>query len=337
MKKTRFTAALLSAAMMCSTAAALPASAVSTISDFSPSAYAGFTELDRELGMIDGSNVYDFIAMRYLKVDENKSVTEVELSEYPDNITFFVDGDINSAGIMQRGSADRIVNADAGYVLVKGSVQKDGRTAYTVYLRSDGGNSIYGKMSAKDLAYVYDAFSAQGAADFRYTFGFYYTDHSYAPYMTAFSSRYAAAVQAYIEGNDIDAQIVQYKAGDTDFAGKEVTQDLIYVIPDTELSDIEHYRLAQDISVNAGVRPEFVSPAMMSVGIEATDYIPGDANCGGTADIADAVLIQQHLANPEKYSLSDAGLINGDIAGNCDGITGLDALAVQKLEAGSAF
>ncbi len=88
MKKTRFTAALLSAAMMCSTAAALPASAVSTISDFSPSAYAGFTELDRELGMIDGSDVYDFIAMRYLKVDENKSVTEVELSEYPDNIVF---------------------------------------------------------------------------------------------------------------------------------------------------------------------------------------------------------------------------------------------------------
>lgn len=60
--------------------------------------------------------------------------------------------------------------------------------------------------------------------------------------------------------------------------------------------------------------------------------LPGDANCDNTVDIADAVLIQQFLANPEKYPISAQGYINADIVGN-DGVTGLDALEIQKIEA----
>ena len=72
-----------------------------------------------------------------------------------------------------------------------------------------------------------------------------------------------------------------------------------------------------------------------SQGGEETDVVFGDANCDGTADISDAVLIMQWLANPEKYPISKQGLINADVCERGDGVTGLDALSIQKYEAKS--
>ena len=58
--------------------------------------------------------------------------------------------------------------------------------------------------------------------------------------------------------------------------------------------------------------------------------ITGDANCDNKLDISDAVLIMQSISNPAKYSLTEQGKKNADIAGNNDGITNADALAIQK-------
>ncbi len=68
------------------------------------------------------------------------------------------------------------------------------------------------------------------------------------------------------------------------------------------------------------------------------DYDPGNANCDDKVDLADAVLILQAIANPDKYGTdgSDAGHIteqgmkNADCSGSGDGMTSKDALAVQK-------
>jgi len=60
----------------------------------------------------------------------------------------------------------------------------------------------------------------------------------------------------------------------------------------------------------------------------------GDANCDGEANIADAVLILQSLANPDAYSLTEAGRLNADVYNKGDGVTASDALSIQKLEAG---
>lgn len=62
-------------------------------------------------------------------------------------------------------------------------------------------------------------------------------------------------------------------------------------------------------------------------------YLKGDANCDGEVNIADATAIIQHLGNRDKYGLSEQGLINADVVGD-DGVTGSDALQLQKLEAG---
>ena len=64
----------------------------------------------------------------------------------------------------------------------------------------------------------------------------------------------------------------------------------------------------------------------------------GDANSNGTIEMADAVLILQFQANPDKYGVDGTdeghitaqGLINADCSGSEDGVTAKDALAIQK-------
>ena len=64
----------------------------------------------------------------------------------------------------------------------------------------------------------------------------------------------------------------------------------------------------------------------------------GDSNCDGTVDLADAVLIMQALANPDKYGLNGSsalsitakGLLNADVDSTSKGITSNDALCIQK-------
>lgn len=57
----------------------------------------------------------------------------------------------------------------------------------------------------------------------------------------------------------------------------------------------------------------------------------GDTNCDGKVTISDAVFIMQSLCNPDEYKLSEQGKINGNTVGS-DGITGMDALAIQFVE-----
>jgi hypothetical protein len=72
---------------------------------------------------------------------------------------------------------------------------------------------------------------------------------------------------------------------------------------------------------------------------KTTDKIVrGDANCDGTVDMGDAVLIMQSLANPNKYGLSgsdskhitEQGKLNGDVDEEVKGLTSNDALKIQK-------
>lgn len=59
----------------------------------------------------------------------------------------------------------------------------------------------------------------------------------------------------------------------------------------------------------------------------------GDANCDGKVSIADATAILQHLGNEDKYGLKTQGKANADVDGS-SGITGNDAVVIQKVDAG---
>lgn len=65
----------------------------------------------------------------------------------------------------------------------------------------------------------------------------------------------------------------------------------------------------------------------------------GDVNCDDTVDMADAVLIMQALANPNKYgiggsdekALTEQGAKNGDVDTDAAGLTSNDALKIQQF------
>ena len=57
----------------------------------------------------------------------------------------------------------------------------------------------------------------------------------------------------------------------------------------------------------------------------------GDANCDGTVELADAILIMQSLANPNKYTLTEQGKRNADVDKATEGLTSNDALKIQEF------
>ena len=60
----------------------------------------------------------------------------------------------------------------------------------------------------------------------------------------------------------------------------------------------------------------------------------GDATLDGNVNLNDAVAILQYVALPAKYPLTDDALNNSDIYRRGDGISGMDALAIQWVDAG---
>ena len=78
--------------------------------------------------------------------------------------------------------------------------------------------------------------------------------------------------------------------------------------------------------------------AEVTVTTKVAVTVAGDTNCDGSVSLADAVLIMQSLANPSKFGLNgtdekhitEQGSANGDVNGTGNGITNLDALAIQK-------
>lgn len=60
----------------------------------------------------------------------------------------------------------------------------------------------------------------------------------------------------------------------------------------------------------------------------------GDANLDGKVTVADAVAILQFIGNRDKYQLNAEAQNNADVYARGDGVTAMDALSIQKLDAG---
>lgn len=97
----------------------------------------------------------------------------------------------------------------------------------------------------------------------------------------------------------------------------------------------EIYKLDEQLRKDLGLKTAILpfpsgSNMPMSVTIDMHNNIAGDANDDGELMLCDAILIMQAVGNPDQYTLTPQGAYNADIAGNYDGITNMDALAVQK-------
>jgi len=64
------------------------------------------------------------------------------------------------------------------------------------------------------------------------------------------------------------------------------------------------------------------------------ETVAGDANEDGKVTLADCVAVLQYVANSEKYPLSEQGLANSDVYNKGDGVTGMDALTIQRYDSG---
>lgn len=82
--------------------------------------------------------------------------------------------------------------------------------------------------------------------------------------------------------------------------------------------------------ISIGVPVTTTVPPTTEVGeVEVTKY--GDADCNGEVEINDAVLIMSYVGNRATNPITPQGLTNADVYSRGDGISNMDALAVQKL------
>lgn len=117
-------------------------------------------------------------------------------------------------------------------------------------------------------------------------------------------------------------------------SGNEITLQF-----DKESNVYDKLNVYADIKENTGFVCDWISPDL-AVFVSDVEYalpektLNGDANEDGIVDIADAAAIIQHIGNRGKYGLSIQGEANADCYNTGDGVTGMDAIAIQKLEAG---
>ena len=79
--------------------------------------------------------------------------------------------------------------------------------------------------------------------------------------------------------------------------------------------------------------PNVQTTTAVPVAVSHPGNTPGDANGDKKVDIADAVTIMQYLANPEKYKISKGYEECADCVDKGSGITSIDALGIQLVEA----
>ena len=70
--------------------------------------------------------------------------------------------------------------------------------------------------------------------------------------------------------------------------------------------------------------------APLSEFIDLTKVVYGDSNCDEKVNLADTILIMQVKANPNKYTLTRQGEYNADCCNIGDGVSNMDALAIQR-------
>lgn len=93
-------------------------------------------------------------------------------------------------------------------------------------------------------------------------------------------------------------------------------------------SILEGYDIPEELPTEpVSSKPTASEPADLDV------TLLGDANCDGKVSIADSTTILQAIGNSDKYALTPQGRANADCYDPGSGITGLDAIAIQRLDA----
>lgn len=183
-----------------------------------------------------------------------------------------------------------------------------------------------------DAKKIYKALQEKGWVDNGWIkdFKFNAAHYTYSPgyfeygYITAYDIENKEVLEKYINENELNCHLEEGVSGE---------DSIVKVVPDYEISSIEHFNLAEQIGKDTGVSQRRIineGTETLSMGdVDLMNNTPGDANENGKLDMADAVYIMQCCSNPDEYRLTAQGRYNADF--NNDGITNEDALTVQKI------
>ena len=134
-------------------------------------------------------------------------------------------------------------------------------------------------------------------------------------------------INKIMEENDISLEV-------------KVSYDHVTVYPDDDTTFEEMLKVSEILYTNIDnlvvMATSDATDSTVYGGIDLSNAVDGDSNCDEQMDMADAVLIMQALANPNKYGLDGTaenhltkqGQFNADLNG--DGLTVGDAQAIQK-------
>ncbi len=110
--------------------------------------------------------------------------------------------------------------------------------------------------------------------------------------------------------------------GDGSFSQDDIKELRSYVVQDGE------YNISVDLDFNGKT-----DAADIGEGYKKLSIVMGDVNEDGEVGLADALSILQYTANSRKYPLSEKAVVSADVYDNGDGITPMDALAIQQKDA----
>lgn len=336
MKKFKRLSALLIASIM----------TAGTVSSLSAGALAHWIDKDEMDKIIencfpvpDGSNVYGVLSQEMYIVDK-KSIIDESSSDYTYKVYFLssemtnrieaqisTDADIKS---IQSTVFEMFPNAET----IEFEQSEITPSAYNIKIIPLNGYRPYTEVRKNDISIdnaheLYDFLNKNSTIN-----SFNFTEYAATPGITDFGLTtyfdYSETgvydkIEQYISEKNLNWHIRQ-KQGDE--------KKIFKVLPDNELSLKEYYNIAEQIYNDLGISANMLIPSTATLDQEFTidmhNNIDGDANDDGELSLADAVSIMQTIGNPDEYTLTPQGKFNADIAGNYDGITNMDALAVQK-------
>lgn len=205
-----------------------------------------------------------------------------------------------------------------------------------LYIAGFDGYISYDEARKKDLTYeqvrrVKDLLDSVGEVrEFSYTMKPVVCGKSTSNFLTQYDKEengvnYQEIITNYINDNNLPCHI-----------DEDRQNDIFYVVPDEKITIAEHYDLAEKIYKELNIYPciEYLDTIDVSedITIDLRNNIKGDANDDETFSLSDAVSIMQAIHSPNEYVLTPQGAFNADIAGDYDGITNMDTLAIlEKL------
>ena len=204
-----------------------------------------------------------------------------------------------------------------------------GFAIYGLTMNSEANESY--EPTLEDAKKVYEAFKEKGWVedDTVRNIKFWSSQYTYEEggfnhdYITAYDIENKEVLEKYVSENNLNCHMEEDNYNN---------KSLIKVVPDYEITPIDHFRLSQQIYNDTGISiymwfNEDIN-SFSSGDVNLMNNTVGDANEDGKLDMSDAVYIMQCCSNPDKYKLTAQGRYNADF--NDDGITNEDALTIQK-------